>query len=165
VIFGVRLGWFPTTALAPEGAGVLTRLHHLVLPALPLALGLFGYFARMVRAGTIEVLEASYVRTARLKGIAPRRVLTRHVLRNALPPTITMVALQAAFILSGAVIIERLFNYPGFGRLILDAGTSHDVSLLMAGALVVGAIVMGLNLVADVVVLVLDPLARDRSSR
>lgn len=161
VVLGIELRWFPTTAQAPPGSSVPDVVYHLILPALPIVIVLFGYFARMARAGTLEVLETSYVRTAVFKGLSRSRVLVRHVLRNALPPTITLVALQSAFVLGGVVVVEQLFNYPGLGLLVLDAGTSHDIPTLEAGALVIGGILMVLNLVADVAQALLDPRSRE----
>jgi peptide/nickel transport system permease protein len=160
VILGLVLRWFPTTAQTAPGAGFFDVVYHLLLPALPIVMVLFGYFARMARAGTLEVLDAAYVRTATFKGLSRGRVIVGHVLRNALPPTITLVALQTGFILSGIVVVEQLFNYPGLGQLLLASGTSHDIPTLEAGSLLVGVFIMGLNLAADVVHFALDPRSR-----
>ena len=113
IIFGVWLQWFPITANWPEGSGPLTQVYYLLLPSMPLVLVLFGYIARMTRAGTIGVLDSDYVRTAVLKGLPWRVVLWRHVLRNALLPTITVIATQLGAMIGGLVIIEVLFRYPG----------------------------------------------------
>ena len=115
LVFGVKLKWLPTTALAPDGSSIITQYRYLLLPALCLVLVLFGYIARITRAGVIEALEADYTRTATLKGLAKRTVITRHVLRNALLPTIAVVATQLGYLLGGLVAVELIFNYPGFG--------------------------------------------------
>ena len=113
LIFALGLGMFPTTAQFPDGASVFTQIEYLLLPALCLVCVLFGYIARMARAGTIEALEADYTRTAILKGLPPRTVIRRHVLRNSLLPTIAVVATQAGYLIGGLVIIEIIFNYQG----------------------------------------------------
>ncbi len=106
LIFGVWLDWLPITATWPEGSGPLTQIYYLMLPSLPLVLVLFGYIARMARAGTIEALDADYTRTAVLKGLPRRIVIWRHVLRNALLPTITVIATQVGYLIGGLVVVE-----------------------------------------------------------
>jgi peptide/nickel transport system permease protein len=160
VVFGVGLGWFPVTASSPAGAGVIVRVHHLLLPAIPLMFVLFGYIARMARAGTIEVVGSAYYRTAVLKGLPRWRIITRHVLRNALPPTITVTAVQAAGLVSGLVVIETLFNYPGIGQLLLNSAVDHDVPVLEAATFLIGLIIMVANLLADISYAFLDPRVR-----
>jgi peptide/nickel transport system permease protein len=148
-IFAVALRWLPVTGQAPPGAGLPTRLHYLVLPALPLTVVLFGYIARMARAGTLDVVESPYYRTAVLKGLPRRRVVVHHVLRNALPPAITVVAAQVGYLVGGLVVIEDLFNYPGIGKLLLDSAIGHDVPVLETSTLTVGTIIMVGTLLAD----------------
>ena len=104
MIFGVWLDWLPITATAPADADPLTQIYYLLLPSLPLVFVLFGYIARMARAGTIEALDADYTRTAVLKGLPRRTVLWRHVLRNALLPTITVIATQMGYLIGGLVV-------------------------------------------------------------
>ncbi|HOT22923.1 MAG TPA: ABC transporter permease [Thermoleophilia bacterium] len=160
VLFAVVLPWFPVTASAPPGADLLTRIYHLILPAVPLMFVEMGYIARMARAGTLEVLDMPYVRTAVLKGLPQRRVVTRHVLRNGLLSTVTVVGAQVGWLVGGLVVVEKLFNYPGIGRLMAQAATLHDVKVLEATVLVVAAIYMLSNLTADVVVAALSPRVR-----
>ncbi len=160
VIFGVDLHWFPVSAQAAPGAGFLDRVRHLLLPAFPLMLVLFGYLTRMARAGTTEVVESAYYRTAVLKGLPRRRVISRRVLRNALAPTITVTAIQAAGLVSGLVVIETLFNYPGIGQLLLNSAVDRDIPVLEATTLLIGLIVMTANLAADVSYGLLDPRTR-----
>lgn len=160
VIFGIWLKVLPVSASWPAGAGIATQLHHLVLPSLPLTLVLFGYLARMTRAGTLEALAADYTRTAVLKGLRPRTVLWRHVLRNALLPTITVTATQTGYLLGGLVIVETLFRYPGIGSLIYAAARDKDFPMLEAGVLTVGVIYILAALLADLLYALLNPRIR-----
>lgn len=160
VIFGVALGWFPVTAEVPPGAGPIETLHRLFLPSIPLMFVLFGYISRMARAGTIDTLESQYVRTAVLKGLPRRRIVLRHVLPNAMLPTITVIGTQVGWLVGGLVVIEALFNYPGIGQLLLDSAHSHDVPVLEATVLLVGVIYMVSVLVTDLIYGLLNPRIR-----
>jgi peptide/nickel transport system permease protein len=155
--FGVWWKLLPVTAAWPPGAGPVTQIYYLLLPSLPLVLVLFGYLARMTRAGTIEALAADYTRTAILKGLRQRTVLWRHVLRNALLPTITVVATQVGYLVGGLVIVETLFRYPGIGSLIYAAARDKDFPMLEAGVLTVGVIYALTSLAADVLYSMLNP--------
>jgi peptide/nickel transport system permease protein len=123
LLFAIWLGWLPVSAQWDEGAGALTQVKHLVLPAMALAIVLFGYIARITRAGVIEALDADYTRTAYLKGLPHNTVIRRHVLRNALMPTIAVVATQVGYLFGGLVAIELLFNYRGIGLTLIEAAT------------------------------------------
>ena len=158
-VFGVWLRWLPTTSVA-AGGNPLTTPQFVVLPVLTLSLVFFGYVSRMMRASTIAVLDSAYVRTATLKGLPRRQVLVRHVLRNALAPTITVVMSSIGYLIGGLVIVESLFGYPGLGSLLLYAGLHHDVPLLEACAMIVAVIYMGGNLIADLLYAYLNPQIR-----
>lgn len=160
LVFGLWLKVLPITALWPADAGFLTQLEYLVLPSLPLVLALFGYLSRMARAGTLAALSADFTRTAVLKGLTPRAVLWRHVLRNALPPTISVTATQLGYLMGGLVVIEVLFRYPGLGGLIYAAARDKDFPLLEACVLIVGAIYTSAALLADVLQSLLNPRIR-----
>lgn len=160
LIFGVWLRWLPISATWPQGAGFFDQLYHLILPAMPLVFILFGYIARMARAGTVEALDADYTRTAMLKGLPRRTVIWRHVLRNSLLPTIGVVATQTAYLIGGLVVIETLFHYQGIGSLIYTAANKKDFPMLQAGVLVVGAVFTMASLAADVLYSVLNPRIR-----
>ncbi|HXV58101.1 MAG TPA: ABC transporter permease [Gaiellaceae bacterium] len=164
LVFGLWLDLLPVSARAPSGAGFLTQLEYLLLPALTLVILLFGYIARITRAGTIESLEADYTRTAVLKGLPRRAVIGRHVLRNSLLPTIAVVATQTGYLMGGLVVIETLFNYPGMGYLIVDAATKKDLPLLEAAVLVVGVIFLLAMLLADLAYSLLNPRIRYSSA-
>ncbi len=131
------------------------------MPAIPLVLVLFGYIARMARAGTLEALDSDYARTAVLKGLKRRTVIVRHVLRNALLPTITVVATQTGFMIGGLVVVESLFRYQGIGSLILTAARGKDFPMLEAGIVTVGAIVVVTTLAADMLYVLLNPRLRE----
>jgi len=160
LVFALWLDVLPVSARAPDGSGLLTQLKYLFLPALTLVILLFGYIARITRAGTIESLEADYTRTAVLKGLPRRVVIRRHVLRNSLLPTIAVVATQSAYLLGGLVVIETLFNYPGMGRLIFTAAAQKDFPLLQSGVLIVGIAVLFATLIADLLYSLLNPRIR-----
>jgi peptide/nickel transport system permease protein len=160
LVFALWVDVFPVSARAPDGSSLLTQLKYLFLPALTLVILLFGYIARITRAGTIESLEADYTRTAVLKGLPRRVVIRRHVLRNSLLPTIAVVATQGAYLLGGLVVIETLFNYPGMGRLIFTAAAQKDFPLLQSGVLVVGIAVLVATLLADLLYSLLNPRIR-----
>ena len=161
LVFGIWLRWLPISAATRPGTAALEQLRHLILPALPLVLVLFGYIARMARAGTLEALESDYARTAVLKGLPTRIVIVRHVLRNALLPTITVVAAQVGYLIGGLVVVESLFRYQGIGSLILNAARGKDFPMLEAGILTVGAIFVAATLVADTLYVVLNPRLRE----
>ncbi len=160
VVFGVELKWLPVTASAGAGASPLEQLKHLILPAIPLVFVLFGYIARMARAGTIEALNSDYTRTAVLKGLPQATVIRRHVLRNSLLPTITVIATQTGYLIGGLVVVETLFNYQGLGNLIYKAAVAHDFPMLEAGVLVIGVVYVLATLVADLLITLLNPRLR-----
>lgn len=161
LVLGIWLRWLPISAATRPGTAPLEQLRHLILPALPLVIVLFGYIARMARAGTLEALDSDYARTAVLKGLPSRTVIFRHVLRNALLPTITVVAAQVGYMIGGLVVVESLFRYQGIGSLILNAARGKDFPMLEAGILTVGAIFVATTLVADSLYTVLNPRLRE----
>jgi len=160
VVFAIELKILPVSANAPPGSGVLIQLRYLLLPAIPLVLVLFGYIARIARAGTVEALESDYVRTATLKGLRRRTVIVRHMLRNSMLPTMTVVATQTGYLIGGLVVTETLFNYPGLGRLIYNAAVAKDFPMLEAGVLVIGVVYLTATLLADLLATFLNPRVR-----
>jgi len=159
VIFSVSLHWFPVSSAVPR-ANLVDVFRQLLLPSIPLMFVLFGYVSRMARAGTIAVLDANYVRTAVLKGLPPRRVVVRHVLRNSLLPSITVVSAQVGYLVGGLVVVEKLFNYPGIGQLIYTSAIGHDLPVLEAAVLMIAVLYTIANLGADLVYGVLNPRIR-----
>ncbi|HEV2257108.1 MAG TPA: ABC transporter permease [Streptosporangiaceae bacterium] len=160
VVFGVEWKLLPVTAAAGAGASVGSQFRHLILPAIPLVFVLFGYIARMARAGTIEALNSDYTRTAVLKGLPRATVIRRHVLRNSLLPTITVIATQTGYLIGGLVVVERLFNYQGIGNLIFRAASGKDFPMLEAGILIIGVVYVVATLAADLLLIALNPRLR-----
>ena len=160
LVFAIWLDWLPGTAAAPLGSGFFVQLKHLILPSIPLVLVLFGYIARITRAGVIEALEADYTRTAILKGSPRAEVIRREVLRNALLPTIAVVASQVGYLIGGLVVVEVLFNYQGIGRLLYDAAQNADFPLLAGTVLVVAVAFQVSMLLADLAYGWLNPRIR-----
>jgi peptide/nickel transport system permease protein len=164
VVFGVELKVLPVSASAGPGASAWSQFRHLILPAIPLVFVLFGYIARMARAGTIEALNSDYTRTAALKGLPRWVVIRRHVLRNSLLPTITVIATQTGYLIGGLVVVETLFNYQGIGNLIYKAAQSKDFPMLQSGVLVIGVVYVLATLAADLLLMWLNPRLRDGAS-
>jgi len=159
-LIGVKLGWFEVIANPPRGSNAVTQLKHLTLPAIALMVVYFGYIARMTRAGTIVALDADYTRTAVMKGLTTSRVTRRHVMRNALQPTVSVVGTQIGYMFSGLIGLELIFNYNGLGKLILTAVNGKDFPLLSAAVILVGIIYMVCTLAADLVIAWMNPRAR-----
>jgi peptide/nickel transport system permease protein len=160
IVFGLWLDVLPISARWPPGTSLLGQVQYLLMPALALVLVLFGYIARMARAGTVVALDADYTRTAMLKGLPRRTVVGRHVLRNALLPTITVIATQVGYMIGGLVVVERLFNYNGVGELLLNAARNRDYPQLQSAVLVIGVIYLVATLAADILYSVLNPRIR-----
>ena len=158
ILFAVKLGWLPSAGM--HGAredGFIDLVKHMILPATTLAIGSVGSWSRYLRASTLEVMGLDYVRTARAKGLRERVVMVRHVLRNAMVPFLTIVAIDIPLYLTGAVVTETVYSWPGMGRLFFNALTTRDYPILM-GVLLLGAVLIVIgNLIADLLYAVLDP--------
>jgi peptide/nickel transport system permease protein len=159
-VFAVALKWLPVTAMPPDGSPFVYRFYYLILPAIPLMFLELGYIARMARAGTVQVMEMPFIRTAVLKGLPRRRIIFGHLLRNAMVPTVTVIGSQIGWLIGGLVVIETLFVYPGIGKLMVDAALTHDIPMLEAAVLIVAIIYMVSNLFADIIVALLNPRIR-----
>jgi len=160
LVFSVWLGWLPGIVTTPPNAPIFEFLSDIILPIVTLALVMTAHILRMVRTSVIDVMASDYVQMARLKGVPYWRMVFRHVLPNALLPTINLVALTIAWLLGGVVVIEVVFNYPGLGRLTIDAISDRDLAMVQAIALILAAIYVGLNLFADLLTLVANPRLR-----
>ena len=158
-VFALGLGWFPASS-SPPNAQISDWFYQLTLPALTASLVLLAYIVRLTRAGVIDELKKPYVRTAILKGLPQRTVVFKHVLRNALLPTITVIALSFGWLIGGLIVIENVFSYPGIGRLIVAAVERKDIPLLQAVVMVTVFFFALANLVADVVYALLNPRIR-----
>lgn len=159
VLFAIQLSWFPVSSQVPT-SNPLDWIRQLLLPSIPLMFVLFGYIARMARAGTVEALASGYTRTAILKGLSMPYVLWHHVLRNALLPTITVISVQAGYLVGGLVVVETLFRYPGIGKLILDSAIGHDIPVLQASMMLIAVLFTLLTLTADLLYFALSPRIR-----
>ncbi len=164
LLFGVTFQIFPVTAFPDDGAGFFTQIYHLILPSISLLLVLFGYIARITRAGVIEALDSDYMRTAVLKGQPRKNAVVRHVLRNAMLPTIAVIASQIPYLVGGLIAVEIVFSYPGFGSLLLTAVGERDYPLLQAGVMLTSTVIVIFQLFADLLFAVLNPRIRIRLS-
>lgn len=149
MVFAVKLGWFPVAG----GTGFID----LVMPALTLGVLLSTTISRLTRSGMVEVLSNDYIRTARAKGMSEGVVLFRHAFRNVMIPVVTVVGLQMAGLLGGAVIVEQVFNWPGIGTLAIEAISSRDFPMIQGIVLFMGAIYVIVNICVDLLYAVLDP--------
>ncbi|NDJ59606.1 MAG: ABC transporter permease [Chloroflexi bacterium] len=159
-VFALNFGWFEATSLIPDDLTLVGWLRILTLPALTASFVLVGYVSRMTRAGMLDELSKPYVRTAQLKGLPRRTVLLRHVLRNALLPTITVIAISIGWLMGGLVVIENVFNYPGMGSLLVTAVTQKNLPVLQAVSVMIVFIFAFSNLVADLLYALLNPRTR-----
>jgi len=161
-IFSLKLGWLPVGNMYEIGAepSVLNYLHHLILPSLVLSLVHVAVWSRYMRSATLDAISQDFVKTARAKGLSERRILMKHVVGNALLPMITLAGMQLPSILTGALVTETVFTWPGMGRLFLDSLGYSDYPMVM-GLLVFSAIFVVLgNLIADIIVAIVDPRIR-----
>jgi peptide/nickel transport system permease protein len=165
VVVGVQLGWLPVLATPPPDADVLTTIRYLLMPAIAMAIVYFGYIARMTRAGTIEVLQSDYTRTATMKGLTTAQTMRRHVLRNALVPTVAVIAVQIGYLFGGIIAVEKIFNYNGMGATMLFAAQRKDLPMLTAGVIVIGIVYMLATLTADLITAWMNPRIRLDASR
>ena len=160
LVFSIWLGWLPGIVTTPPDAPLFEFLSDIILPVAALALVMTAHILRMVRTSVINVMGSDYIQMAILKGVPYWRMVFRHVLPNALLPTINLVALTIAWLLGGVVVIEVVFNYPGLGRLTIDAISDRDLALVQAIALLLATVYIGLNLFADLLTLVANPRLR-----
>lgn len=158
----IGMGWLPANSSINPESTFREAFYYLILPAITVSLTSIGYIARMTRAGTIDVLRTDYVRAAYLKGLSRGQVLIRHVLRNALLPTVTVVALSIGWLLGGLIVTETVFGYPGMGRLLIYAIQRRDLPLIQAGSMIIVAIYSFSNLGADILYSYLNPRIRVR---
>lgn len=159
-VFALGLHWFEATSLVRDNYTLLEWLRVLILPALTASFVLFGYITRLTRAGMIDEMQKPYVRTALLKGLPYRQIIIKHVLRNALLPTITVVAISTGWLMGGLVVIENVYNYPGLGSLLVEAVDQKNLPVLQTVVILVVFIYAVANLVADLLYAVLNPRVR-----
>jgi len=180
LVFSVNLGWTPVagrlglaynivpvtgfvlvdTLLAGRPDAFRDALHHLILPAIALATIPLAVIARMTRSSMLEVLGEDYVRTARAKGLSPVRVIIRHALRNALIPVVTVIGLQVSVLLTGAILTETIFSWPGIGKWLLESVHRRDYPAVQGGVLLVATVVIAVNTLVDVLYAYINPRIR-----
>jgi peptide/nickel transport system permease protein len=162
LIFAIWLGWSSGVVTAAYDAPALALLFATPLPAVTLALVYMAHILRMVRSSVIDTAGADYILMARMKGVPERQIVRRHLLPNAILPTIPVIGLTLAWLLSGVVIVESAFNYPGLGRLAVNAVADRDLPLVQAITLIFGLIYVGMTLTADLLAMALNPRLRTR---
>ena len=160
LLFSSTLNLLPSSSIVLPGTTPLSRPQILIMPALTITLVLFAYIMRMTRANVIEVMQTDYVRTAILKGLSMREVIIRHVLPNAMLPTITVITINFGYMLGGLIIVETVFAYPGIGQLVLCSINTRDLPLLEAVTLILALTYALSNLLADLSYAALDPRVR-----
>ena len=180
LLFSVTLGWTPVsgrigilfyiepitgfllidTLLTGDRAAFWSALRHLILPSIVLGTIPLAIFARMTRSSMLEVLGEDYIRTARAKGLAPRRVVGLHALRNALIPVVTVIGLQVGLLLTGAILTETIFSWPGVGKWLIESVRRRDYPVLQGGVLLVATVVMAVNLLVDLMYGLINPRIR-----
>lgn len=159
-VFAIRLKWFPAVALVASDAPVSELLPNIVLPVITLTFVMVAHILRLARTNMIDVMVSEYVQMARLKGIPAWRIIFLHALPNAMLPTINVVALTIAWLLGGVAIIETVFNYPGIGKLMVNAIGDRDMPLIQGIAIVLSGMYIVVNLLADLTSLMLNPRLR-----
>jgi peptide/nickel transport system permease protein len=159
-VFAIRLEMFPAITLLPTNVPVVELLPNIVLPIITLTLIMVAHILRLVRTNMIDVMTSDYVQMARLKGVPTRQIVFKHALPNAMLPTINVVALTLAWLLGGVAIIETVFNYPGIGKLMIGAITDRDFALVQGIAIILSAVFIALNLIADLLSMILNPKLR-----
>lgn len=160
VVFVIVIPVLPAMSIVDERSNFLQYLRAMTLPAATLAIVMSVYAVRMLRDNLVEVLESNYVRMAELKGLSVSRVLVRHALPNALIPTLNITALNLAYLIGGVVVVERVFGYPGFGSLLIDALVLRDLPLIEATVMIAALVYITSNLLADLGSIVLNPRLR-----
>jgi peptide/nickel transport system permease protein len=160
VVVGVQLDLLPVLAIPPRDADIATQIRYLLMPATAMAIVYFGYIARMTRAGTIDVLQSDYTRTATMKGLTTSQTMRRHVLRNALIPTVAVIAVQVGYLFGGIIAVEKIFSYNGMGQTMLFAAQRKDIPMLTAGAIIIGIVYMVATLIADLTIAWMNPRIR-----
>ncbi|MCW5751882.1 MAG: ABC transporter permease [Alphaproteobacteria bacterium] len=163
LLFSVTLGWLPSFGMYTVGgkltgaAFALDVLHHLILPAITLALFHMAVYARMTRASMLEMRDQDFVRTAHAKGLREGRIVRIHVLRNAILPVITMAGVKAGYLIGGSIVVETVFAWPGIGRLAFETVMQRDYNLLLGVFILTSFMVIAVNLITDIIYSFVDP--------
>jgi peptide/nickel transport system permease protein len=165
LVFSVWLGWLPGIVVTSASAPASAFFPEILLPVIVLAMVMTAHILRMVRSSVIDVMTGDYIQMATLKGVPYWRMVFGHALPNALLPAINVVALTIAWLLGGVVVIEVVFNYPGLGRMMIDAISDRDLPVVQAIALIVASVYVGVNLTADILTMIVNPRLRTLNMR
>ena len=165
LIFSVNLGWFPTMGMGVISNGIGDVISHLFLPSLCLSFGSMANFARISRSSMLEVIDQDYMKAVRAKGIRENVVIIKHGLKNALPPIVTVLGMRIAALMTGAIMIETIFSWPGIGRLIVDAINNNDFEMIQGTVLFMAILYVTVNLVVDIIYLYINPKVSYESER
>lgn len=165
LIFSVNLGWFPTMGMGAISNGIGDVISHLFLPSLCLSFGSMANFARISRSSMLEVIDQDYMKAVRAKGIRENVVIIKHGLKNALPPVVTVLGMRIAALMTGAIMIETIFAWPGIGRLIVDAINNNDFEMIQGTVLFMAILYVTVNLVVDIIYLYINPKVSYESER
>lgn len=165
LIFSVNLGWFPTMGMGVISNGIGDVISHLFLPSLCLSFGSMANFARISRSSMLEVIDQDYMKAVRAKGIRENVVIIKHGLKNALPPIVTVLGMRIAALMTGAIMIETIFAWPGIGRLIVDAINNNDFEMIQGTVLFMAILYVTVNLVVDIIYLYINPKVSYESER
>jgi peptide/nickel transport system permease protein len=164
-VFSLRLQWFPAVTMVATDASVGEILPNIVLPIITLTFIMVAHILRLVRTNLIDVMMSNYVQMARLKGVPSMKIVFQHALPNAMLPSINVIALTLAWLLGGVAIIEIVFNYPGVGKLLVDAIGDRDLAMVQGIAIILASVYIGVNFIADLLALVLNPRLRTARGR
>jgi len=160
LLFSVQLGWLPVAGFRALKMGLWTHLRYMILPALSLGMVQAALITRMTRSSMLDVLYFNYIKTARAKGLKERVVLLKHALKNAALPILTVLGQSFGMLVTGAVVVESLFNIPGMGQLVLNSITRRDIAVIQGVVLFITLIYVGINLIVDLMYGLLDPRVR-----
>lgn len=165
LVFSVNLGWFPTMGMGDLANGLGDFISHLFLPSLCLSFGSMANFARISRSSMLEVIDQDYMKAVRAKGIAEYKVIIKHGLKNALPPIVIVLGMRISALMTGAIMIETIFAWPGIGRLIVDAINNNDFEMIQGIVLFMAILYVTVNLIVDIVYLYINPKVSYESER
>ena len=160
IIFAVSLQLLPAVSSVSDFTTTTQHVRILILPVLTLTISILAHMTRMTRTAILDVLRTAYVEMAILKGVPKKRIIVRHALPNSLGPIINVIAINLGYLISGVVIVEAIFAYPGLGRLVIDAVSFRDIPLVQGAAMIFCAFYIGINLLADLLVLITNPRLR-----
>lgn len=164
LVFSVNLGWLPSIGMGSLDAGLWDFISHLILPTIALSTIPAATFARVTRSSMLETIKEDYIKSLRAKGLKESKIIWKHGLKNALPPIVTVIGLQISSLLSGAILTETIFSWPGMGKLIVDSISNRDYAVVQGTVLFIAIIYILINLVVDIVYMYINPKVSYNSS-